>query len=76
MANADTNPGSYFPSQDRFWCDGRHWPNTDEGWSRYLDGIHDATFWPSCDELDAWDAQQAWQRARAAWTEAHPAAKA
>lgn len=63
-------PTAYDPHAERYVHGGRQWPNTDQGWSEYLDAIHDPDFWPSMRELDAWDARDAWNTARTAWTEA------
>jgi hypothetical protein len=63
-------PARYDPDAPRFIYAGSNWPNTGEAWSDHLAAIHDPQFWPSMDELDAWDARDARHEARTAWTEA------
>lgn len=58
------------PKGERFLFGGRTRPNSDEAWAAYLEAIHDPQFSPSMSELDAWDAREAWHKARKASSEA------
>lgn len=68
--NSNDPRARYDPKAERYQFGGRQWPNTGEAWADYLSAIHDPHFWPSMSELDAWDACDAWQKARTAWSEA------
>ena len=68
--NSNDPRARYDPKAERYQFGGRTWPNTDEAWADYLSAIHDPQFWPSMSELDAWDARDAWHKARTAWSEA------